>query len=218
MYPGILAWALTAHKSQGNTFSRFIADLSMPRDRHNKVMGAKDGLAYTVLSRGKTSKGVKLLDFDESILKVNNAAKTEIQRMRNNMKNKNALENNAFSVPEFINNHECILLLGHVNIRSFNAHIQHLMNNPLITTYFDAIYLTETNVKEIPIVTYTATFGGYQWKIQHNRPTPHGLAFVSNQNHEFTTISEIDNSLEVMMHNVSIPHTKLCFAALYRPQ
>ena len=77
-YPGMLAWGLTTHKAQGSTYSEMAADMTRP----SNVKVIPQELVYTMLSRGKTSKQVKIINFNPSFIKVNKGAMDEMNRMK----------------------------------------------------------------------------------------------------------------------------------------
>ena len=63
----MLAWGLTTHKFQGSTYSEMVVDMTKP----SNVKVIPQGLVYTMLSRAKTSKQVKIINFNPSFIKVN---------------------------------------------------------------------------------------------------------------------------------------------------
>jgi ATP-dependent DNA helicase PIF1 len=71
-YPLVLSWALTIHKSQGLTLNKVIIDFS-------DIF--LDGQAYVALSRCKSLKNIKLLNFDYKKITINN----EIVKFYNNL-------------------------------------------------------------------------------------------------------------------------------------
>ena len=55
MYPGVLAYALSSHKSQGSTYEHMVADFTLPQYVH-----FQQGQAYTMISRATSRKGIKI--------------------------------------------------------------------------------------------------------------------------------------------------------------
>ena len=83
-FPFIVAHGITAHKSQGSTLNYFVADLDRtPASGSKHKFGVTEGMFYTMLSRGKNCKNIKLNNFDEKCVVVNKSAITEMERLRN---------------------------------------------------------------------------------------------------------------------------------------
>ena len=59
-FPGTLAWGVTVHKSQGSTFEEMVGDMTTPGGRTNTMPGQ----IYTMLSRAKSMKALRLCSFD----------------------------------------------------------------------------------------------------------------------------------------------------------
>ena len=70
MFPGTLAFALTAHKAEGSTYNYMIADFQKPPGYKT----TPQGLGYTMLSRATCSKNIKLLNFTINNITVNKSA------------------------------------------------------------------------------------------------------------------------------------------------
>lgn len=74
--PLILAWAMSVHKSQGQTFERLKVDLkrafekgqgaSISMSLSHTFLRLRPSLAYVALSRVKSMDGLQLLNFDRS--------------------------------------------------------------------------------------------------------------------------------------------------------
>ena len=60
-FPGTLAWAITVHKSQGSTYNSMIGHL-------DSKITPKQGQVYTMLSRVKSKKALKLIGFKSTYL------------------------------------------------------------------------------------------------------------------------------------------------------
>ncbi|XP_033759087.1 uncharacterized protein LOC117341337 [Pecten maximus] len=79
-FPGTLARGITVHKSQGSTFETMIADMETPAN----VKSTMPGQIYTMLSRAKTRKGLKVCAFHPSKIHVNSLALEEMKRLQTN--------------------------------------------------------------------------------------------------------------------------------------
>ncbi|WAQ96596.1 PIF1-like protein [Mya arenaria] len=78
MFPLVLAYAITSHKSQGGTYEHVIANLEKP----SQVTSVMPGQVYTILSRVTSRQGLKLINFSKDKIKVNNEALHEMDSMR----------------------------------------------------------------------------------------------------------------------------------------
>ena len=157
MFPGTLAFALTAHKAQGSTYNYMIADFQKPPGYKT----TPQGLGYTMLSRATCSKNIKLLNFTINNITVNKSALSEIERMRSESLFKcDELQTNRMSV-------------RHLNIRSLKAHLIDLQKE-LTAQHCDIICLSETHVDN-ELNQYT--LNGYT---TFSKATQHGLAIYVN--------------------------------------
>ena len=114
-----------------------VADMMKP----SNLKCVPQGLIYTMLSRAKTSRGIKICNFNPSHIKVNAGALEEMKRME------------AESKIQWISPIEKIarenaFLLGCLNIRSLKMHLQDLKSDPSVKL-LDAICLTETHISKI---------------------------------------------------------------------
>ena len=114
-----------------------VADMMKP----SNLKCVPQGLIYTMLSRAKKSRGIKICNFNPSHIKVNAGALEEMKRME------------AESKLQWISPIEKIVrenafLLGCLNIRSLKMHLQDLKIDPSVKL-LDAICLTETHISKI---------------------------------------------------------------------
>ena len=80
-FPVTLAHAMTTHKSQGNTLVYFIGDVDQtPAPGKQRKAPCGPGMFYTMLSRGKTRKNIKLQNFHENCIVVNKEALKEMEQ------------------------------------------------------------------------------------------------------------------------------------------
>ena len=188
-YPGILAHAITIHKSQGSTYEYMVVDMNTTGDEGGKgKSGMKPGQAYTGLSRCKTLEGLALRNFDMSKVKVNEPALKEMERLRDHCKLK-------FVHPLQKEGDNLISLL---NIRSWAKHVDHFLLDPNFLQKCGIFCFTETYIlqsqKEIN------SFNG-DWTTIH-KATTHGLAFCHNQ-HKVAILQEYDmQDIEAMAFHV----------------
>ena len=179
MFPGTLAFALTAHKAQGSTYEYMIADFQ-------KTPGYKtipQGLAYTMLSRATSSKNLKLLNFTPSSITVNESALLEINRMRSE---------SLFNCDNPLDHLKSETNLCHLNIRSLNAHITDLQQEITIQ-HCAIICLTETHVQNQLDHHY---LNGFRML---SNPTQHGLAIYVKNTADYDLIMfPLGTSIQIM--------------------
>ncbi|HAO14922.1 MAG TPA: hypothetical protein DDE71_05115, partial [Tenacibaculum sp.] len=187
-YPGILAHAITIHKSQGSTYEYMVADMNNNVEGKKGKSGVKMGQAYTALSRCKTLEGLALRNFDMSKVKVNKPALKEMERLRNHGKLQ-------FVHPLQEGNGNSFSLL---NIRSWALHIDHFLLDPNFLQKCFIFCFTETH--EVESRRDINCFNG-DWTAIH-KATAHGLAFCYNQ-HKITILQEYDmQGIEAMAFHV----------------
>ena len=136
-FPFILAHGITTHKSQGSTFDYFLADLDRtPAPGKKKNYNVTEGLFYTMISRGKESKKIKLNNFDENCIKVNKSAVIEMERLR---------RESVLDCP-----HPLKKMTGpsisYANIVKWSKHIEHFLSDTAHAEYSSLFCFTETNI------------------------------------------------------------------------
>ena len=131
-FPGTLAWGITVHKAQGSTFEQMIGDMTLSEKKSNTMPGQ----IYTMLSRAKEMKGLKLKSFQADKIKVNSSALQEMKRLQSMVKDLATL-----------NISEDSKAIGFLNIRSLKEHYQDLCQNDL-SEKLDFLCLSETKVKD----------------------------------------------------------------------
>ena len=78
-FPAVLAYAVTSHRSQGDTLEEVIVDFKPdPGDKAYITEGA----FYVALTRATKSENVYLKDFDKSYIKINKHVMDKIDAMR----------------------------------------------------------------------------------------------------------------------------------------
>ena len=111
-YPGTLAWGITIHKAQFSTYETMIGTM-------NPKYPARPGQTYTMLSRVKTRKGLKLINLDQSQIKVNTSALDEMHRLQTDI----TLDVQA--IHQIMTENK--KTIAHLNIRSLHKHFQDLI-------------------------------------------------------------------------------------------
>ena len=184
-FPGILAHSITVHKSQGSTLEYMIGDQDRTtKNKGNYKVPIWEGLFYTLLSRGRRRDRIKLLNFEPDHIKVNSSALEEIERMR-----KEAAFEWMHPVIKLSGQKICLL-----NIRSWNAHIEHILTDETYTNDSVILCFTETHVRDNN--TNRIEYYEKEWLDLH-KPTEHGLAICYNTRHvkvikEFDVVSQLE--------------------------
>ncbi len=62
----MLAWALTVHRAQGDSYDSMVAHINLPFGAYKNYMS---GQIYTMLSRARTRKGLRIVGFDSKIIR-----------------------------------------------------------------------------------------------------------------------------------------------------
>ena len=164
-FPGILASAITIHKSQGSTFQYMMGYLESGKGTTVK----RPGMLYTLLSRNKTRSGLKLDGFTSDMIVTNQSALVEMKRMR---------EEKVFNFNHPISLIDSPILLL-LNIRSWIKHIAHHFNDQFYLDRCSIMCFTETNVRQISEIARVKSFHT-KWKDYH-KVTDHGLAICYNK-------------------------------------
>ena len=167
-FPFIVAHGITTHKSQGSTLEYFVADLDRsPSTGSNKKLGVTGGMFYTMLSRGKDRKNIKLENFDEECIVVNKAAVTEMERLRNS---------SVLVYPHPLKKMKNVTI-SYLNIVEWKLHISHFLSDTAHRVSSSLFCFTETNVagKSFNRIKHYLP----EWKDIHE-PAGHGLAICYN--------------------------------------
>jgi hypothetical protein len=182
-FPIQLAFAITAHKIQGQTVTKpsgLVADLS-------SVFTA--GQAYVILSRVQCLQQLYLLSFPDNKIKTDPKAKQETEEMTLRSLN---IQPNLWLAQN--SDHFKISCL---NIRSLAKHQKDLENDQLIL-HSDIICLTET---QLPLThsidfpnynSFTCSFGkgkGSAILIKANLPPPKHISILQNENYQCIAIT-----------------------------
>lgn len=112
---------MTTHKSQGCTIEYFVADLDRtPAPGKKKNHSVTEGMFYTMLSRGKERRNIKLSNFDENCIKVNKGAVTEMERLR---------KESVLYCPHPLKKMNSPILVSYVNFVKWTKHIEHFLSD-----------------------------------------------------------------------------------------
>jgi DNA replication protein DnaC len=191
-YPGKLAWGVTVHRAQGSTYEKMIAHIAKPKSMRGFCY--KPGQIYTMLSRAKTRKHLKVIGFDPASLIANSDSLKEIKRMTENC-------TFPYQAPIDTLPGDCIIALGHLNVRSLSLHYEdiavHFNNSPV-----DILCLTETHVNNyeqysLPGCTTFSTPCKHGCAIYTTKPVRHHFSCCKNIE---TTAVVIDSMLIVCVY------------------
>ena len=131
-FPGTLAWGITTHKAQGSTFTYMIADMTLGE----KQTTTQPGQVYTMLSRAKATKGIKIVGFEPSKIKVNSHAVEEMERLK---------QHKLAAYPRPLSCDTEHIIITYLNVRSLHAHYEDICADQNIKES-DIVCLTETHV------------------------------------------------------------------------
>ena len=194
MYPGVLAYGLSGHKAQGSTYDYMVVDFTLPKKVH-----FQQGQAYTMISRATARKGIKLINFTADVIKVNENACLELQRMR-----KESLLNCENPISDYSDNTN----IAHLNIRTLKSHFPDLKKD-LCLKHLSVLCLTETHTNQ-PDINLT----GYYVV---SKPTEHGLAIYIRETIQSEVLQLTDTNSDVEALGIYIQTLNLAVLVVYRP-
>ena len=199
MFPVVLAYAVTAHKSQGGTHEHLVADLKLPPT----MKTVQQGQTYTILSRATSREGLLLHNFSSEKIKVNQSALEEMDRMTTY---------NSFNWIHPIKLHSSNKIsIGFLNIRSFSLHSLDLEADPTINI-LSTLCLTETHVKPSQDIQNFLDFTIYP------RETEHGLAICTKLATKYnTSVNTYIDKLQYMECMLQEDSRTILVAVVYRP-
>ena len=152
-YPITLAWASTIHKVQGQTLDKIVVSFA-----HGRFSA---GQAYVALSHTRTLDGLFLMDFNPAKIHANSAAKKEMGRLRTAMP--------FFWVHPLFQDLENVLSIGHLNIRSLQAHWCDLVKSSVVDAV-SILTLSEANCSD------PSSLPAIEGHTTYYCNSPHGLA------------------------------------------
>ena len=186
-YPLVIAHALTIHKSQGGTFKYVEAnfDQSTKSNNPSKKAPVEQGSFYTTLSRVTTQDGLKLVNFHEDHIRVNEAALHEIARMRKERPLNVAHPVNSLSGE--------ILALWNIR-RSWKKKLENFLSHSVHLNCCSILCFTETGLDNDP--DFDVSLVSDKWKSVFKH-TEHGLALCYNTERielikEYPTVDAIE--------------------------
>lgn len=199
-YPGILAFALTVHKSQGSTYKYMHGDLTVENPGKTPT---PQGLVYTMLSRVTSRAGLKLTSFTKDKIKVNKSALAEMQRLKEESpfiwKNPLTLSSNRD------------LVVAHLNVRSMPKHFEDMLADRCLSGV-SALCVSETH---LPCNTSPAQYAlpGYSTLLSN---TQHGIAIFIRQDLDHLSLPLPPDHLQSM---ACIIHSEapLLVVVVYKP-
>ena len=203
-YPGVIAHAITIHKSQGSTLEYMIGNLNRTTSKSSKhKVPIGQGQVYTLLSRAKSRNKIQLLNFEPEHIRVNKDALEEMNRMR---------KESVFDWQHPLKKTDKNICL--FNIRSWNAHIKHFLSDKLYTDRSSIICFTETHLNNNNFTHLEELEDN--WKDIH-KPTEHGLAICYNTNKvKFINQLEGFDQIEILPVLFEIDQEQILIILVYR--
>jgi exonuclease III len=199
-YPGTLAWGITTHKSQGSTYTQFVANMT----KLTPKSPVQQGLIYTMLSRGKHMNGIQIINFDKNMIRINEKAEQEIKRMTN--------------TATLQCKHPCTTInksthtFAATNIRSLKAHKIDLQHDLLIP-HIHIICLSETHLSN------TSNHKAYNLK-HHNlitSPTTNQTAIYLHKSMTYIQTSIDDSHIQHTAISTETSHGLTNIISIYNP-
>lgn len=162
-------------------------------------------MAYTMLSRAQNRAGIKLDSFNASMIKTNENALKEMNRMR---------KENVLDISHPITQMQCPIALL-LNIRSWSLHINHIMRDHIYLDNCSILCFTETKVSNTYKIKRINQFDS-DWEDMHFT-TDHGLA-ICYKKKDITFITNITISLgiEAVVCKFQYQTTDFILILLYR--
>ena len=144
-FPLSLAYALTAHKCQGQTLDEVIIDFG-PDKSHKIKSFILSGSFYVALTRVKLGSKVFLKSFDESYIKVNKSIEEKVEAMR---KFRNYNFRKIYLDEQIFENEDGEIKAGYLNINGLmdGCHAEYL-NADLNLRNLDILVLAETKLDD----------------------------------------------------------------------
>ena len=207
-FPLMVAHAMTVHKAQGSTIPYMIGDMDRTSKNPKYPVTVNPGMFYTLLSRATSSDKVKILNFDESVIKCNEKAKEEMTRM----KNESVLSCNH---PLRELNGEKICLH---NIVKWDKHICHFLSDRNYVNHSSLFCFTETytSVNSKGIREYLGSWDSKHEHRGHGLAVCYDTAKVEIIECDFDNLF-IDNVFEMFAVGIIIGNERLLLVLIYRP-
>ena len=209
-FPLVIQFASTIHKGQGSTLPYFEGDLDQTTEKGKGKATVGPGMLYTLLSRGTSSKTIKLSNFLEKHIRVNENAKIAMTIMRKER------QLNFLHPLKKLQEHKICLY----NIRSWNLHIEHFLSDRELSTNCILFFFTETNGNSdsFPRSIISDYENMSKWNTIHKN-TKHGLSVSFNNSvvNQVTELQTTNQCLEVLPTLIKIENKKYLFILIYRP-
>ena len=195
MFPLILAYAITSHKSKGSTYRHVVANLDIPES----VKTVFPGPVYTILSRATSREGLKLTSFSRKKAVINKKALNEMKYMH--------LTRTFDWAPPISKEPHTVAFL---NIRSLPAHHADLEADPKLLN-LSVLCLSETNVKTSNSEFLIEHFNSFY------KSTPHGLAIFVRKGIPSKNFHLQHNNIEIMARLIQLHSQEVLVVCVYKP-
>ena len=203
-YPLQLAHAITIHKSQSATYKYLVVDFNL-ESKGIQDCDFKQGQQYTAFSRGEERKRIIVKNFDpaKKIL-TNRKALKEMERLKDGH-----LLKDITSHP-LEEKKGCVVTL--LNIRSWNYHIEHFINEKIHLQKSDVLCFTETKNPRNSIEKLTNN----SWSAVMKN-TAHGLAIcLKNETVSLQRRLNSITSIEILSLLITHSGMDIALSVVYR--
>ena len=207
-FPLVLEHAVTIHKLEGSTIDYMTGNLDGTSRNKNRSDPVFDGMLYTILSRAKSRDQLKVLNFFEKQIKVNNDAVVEMERM----KEKCALDCTHPLVQICNSMNTCLF-----NITSWNLYLQHFLGDQFPASNSSIFGFTEAGITSQNHSYADISENLPYWKNIH-KPTEHGLAICNNTSRvTIESIANVTSDFEILSVVMEIESKLILLVVVYRP-
>jgi len=147
-FPLVVAYAITAHKSQGQTLDEVIVDFR--NNDSNKHCRINPGSFYVAVTRVKKLENLYLKSFDASqMVKIQKDVKSELLRLKKDSNrhkfSRHFLSNAAFQYPPNMNSDEVKIVYLNINGLLASSHL-HNLNHDMNMKCADVLCISETKL------------------------------------------------------------------------
>ena len=208
-YPLRPAAAKTVHRSQGDTVSEAVVNLSLAENQKPPV----DHIHYVALSRLKTFDGLYITDLNTNKISISKAVKAEMKHLR---------ECKTDFTLQFLYNMADVFRLTFLNARSLHRHLLDVKNDFNFQAA-EVICFCETRFDNRDTSESTSLNGFHQYRqdskvhTNQNQRTPYGMALYTSEKLHIDPSSLTSDNIEIMLSEINRTEIKIILVNIYSP-